>query len=364
MSNRYRLFRRDGVYYIHDAKTGKQQSLRTREKKEALRVLNAHGEAQVQPSINLLIARAYLHANDPAYVTRSWSDVINEIISLKKGETQYRWKTVAKDPALAAIKPCIVTNTTAQLFLNALKEGTVSTNVYLRRIHNFALDMSWLLNPVIARRAWPKVVYGDKRAIELPEHAAILAAELNPERKAFYELCWYMGASQGDIAKLHAEDITWDTQVINFERCKLRWRGVTPPQLRFGPELAAILKTLPTEGPLFPYLSSVRSGDRATEFKQRCDGLGIEGVSLHSYRYGWAERARKCGYPERYAQTALGHNSKAVARAYAKKAKVEIPALEDYEKQDAEARAKLISMPPLNPSQHNHPAEGAGRAVA
>ena len=48
-------------------------------------------------------------------------------------------------------------------------------------------------------------------------------------------------------------------------------------------------------GPLFPYLQTVRCGDRATEFKQRCDGLGIKGVSLHSYRYAWAERAKTCG---------------------------------------------------------------------
>jgi len=39
-----------------------------------------------------------------------------------------------------------------------------------------------------------------------------------------------------------------------------------------------------------------RVNDRATEFRQRCDGLKISGVSLHSYRYAWAERALKCGY--------------------------------------------------------------------
>jgi hypothetical protein len=35
------------------------------------------------------------------------------------------------------------------------------------------------------------------------------------------------------------------------------------------------------------------------------------------------------GYPERFAQEALGHNSKAVHRAYARKAKVELPSLGD-----------------------------------
>ena len=35
---------------------------------------------------------------------------------------------------------------------------------------------------------------------------------------------------------------------------------------------------------------------------------------------------------ERFAQEALGHNSKAVHRAYARRALVKIPSLEDYEK--------------------------------
>jgi len=68
---------------------------------------------------------------------------------------------------------------------------------------------------------------------------------------------------------------------------------------------------------------------------QTCWQLGIKGVTLHSYRYAWAERAKTAGYPERFAQEALGHNSKAVHRAYAKKAQMKIPSLEDYEKPTA-----------------------------
>ena len=79
------------------------------------------------------------------------------------------------------------------------------------------------------------------------------------------------------------------------------------------------------------YLAGVRSGDRATEFGQRCRQLGIKGVTLHSYRYAWAERAKTAGYPERFAMENLGHNSKAVHRAYARRALVKIPSLEDYE---------------------------------
>ena len=82
-------------------------------------------------------------------------------------------------------------------------------------------------------------------------------------------------------------------------------------------------------------LRNVRAGDRATEFKQCCVGLKIKGITLHSYRYAWAERAKTAGYPERFAQEVLGHNSKGVHRANARKAKVELPSLGEYEWQQA-----------------------------
>jgi hypothetical protein len=56
-----------------------------------------------------------------------------------------------------------------------------------------------------------------------------------------------------------------------------------------------------------------------------------------------AERAKTCGYPERFAQEALGHTSKAVHRAYAKRAQVLIPPLEDYERNMA--AAAIIPLP-------------------
>ena len=104
-----------------------------------------------------------------------------------------------------------------------------------------------------------------------------------------------------------------------------------PVIVHLGTHALNILKDLPSEGPLLPYLASVRAGDRATEFRQRCQQLKIKGVTLHSYRYAWAERAKVAGYPERFAQEALGHNSKAVHRAYAKKALMKIPSLQEYE---------------------------------
>jgi integrase len=130
---------------------------------------------------------------------------------------------------------------------------------------------------------------------------------------------------------LEAEQIDWKNRVIGYARKKTGSLAF----VHFGTDIESVLHLRPGSGFLFPYLQGVRAGDRATEFKQRCQGLEIHGVTLHSYRYAWAERARKAGYPERFAQEALGHNSKAVHRAYAKRAQVTLPSLEQYERNSA-----------------------------
>jgi len=328
MHQRYRLFlRRKSVYYAFDNVTKTFESLKTKDKAQATRLLVALNEAGKQPAMNLSLARVYLRHSDPMVSERTWQHVLDEIIKLKSGPTQVRWKSASRDKAFDLIRNRVLIDTQAEHLLDVLKKGTVSTNAFLRKTHNFALDMNWLPASVIPKRQWPAVRYKEKRAITLQEHRKILAAEVNSERKVFYQLCWQLGASQGDIASLKGEDVDWINSTVSFFRKKT---GV-PVLVHLGPESLSVLKDLPSEGPLFPYLCRVRSGDRATEFGQRCKQLGITGVSLHSYRYAWAERAKTAGYPERFAQEALGHNSKAVHRAYAKRALMKIPSLEDYE---------------------------------
>ena len=129
------------------------------------------------------------------------------------------------------------------------------------------------------------------------------------------------------MASLTGESVDWQNRVISYRRLKSK----SVCHLHFGDDVAAILDRLPREGPLFPRLAPMHEKHRAKEFHRRIRGLGIKGISLHSYRYAWAERAKTCGYPERFAQEALGHNSKAVHRAYAKNAAVLLPSLEEYE---------------------------------
>lgn len=340
------------MFYLKDKITGAQTTLKTDDKAEAQRLLQAKNDAEIQPALNLQLARVYLNGADPKLGTRTWQDVMEHITAQKTDETRRRWDTAVKDANFDFIRTLCVAETRPEHFHAVLKDGKVSTNVYLRRIHNHALGMEWLLKSVIPRLQWPKPVFKAKRAITSAEHAAIIARETNPERRDFYELLWHTGASQTDAACLNAEDIDWSSQTICYSRRKLKSRAGTnikPPLIRFGDAVAAVLKGRPQSGPLFPYLRTVRAGDRATEFKQRCVGLAINGVSLHSYRYAWAERALKCGYPERFAQQALGHNSKAVHHAYAKRAEVTVPSLDDWETEWKKSpggtkKAKVVSV--------------------
>lgn len=348
MKQRFILYRRKvgGMFYVEDTQTKKQESLGTKDRAEAKSLLNARNEAARQPQLNLQIAKAYLAGTDSGVATRTWQNALDAIIESKSGSTKDRWQRAAKEKALESIRGRVIIETQAEELLVCLKAGTVSTNVHLRKLHNFCLAMNWLPWPIIPKRLWPEIRFQPKRAITLDEHQLIIEREKNPERLSFYELCWHLGGSQTDIANLKGEDIDWRNQTIAYSRRKTGSLAM----IHFGPDIEAVLRQLPATGFLFPYLQSVRAGDRATEFKQRCDGLGIKGVSLHSYRYAWAERAKQCGYPERFAQEALGHNSKAVHRAYARRAQVKLPSLESYERQAAEGQ--IIQLPSLSSEKH------------
>ena len=334
MKTRYSLIRRNsrgGKFYCKDTTTGKRTSLNTTSEDEARQIIEARNNAERQPVLNLQIAKAYLAGTDNGITTRTWQHAIESLLNTKQGANKERWLRVVKRfKGFALLLPQVHNRNQRRVHFESPASGdSFATNVYLRRLHNFCVDMNWLPWPLVPKRQWPEVRFKDKRGITLAEHQAIVAREQNPERKAFYKLAWHLGASQSDLANLNAEDVDWENHVISYARRKTGSVAI----MRFDEDMAQILKDLPGNGSLFPYLRSVRAGDRATEFKQRCTGLGINGVSLHSYRYAWAERAKTAGYPERFAQVNLGHNSRAMTRAYSRKAPVEMPSLGEYERQ-------------------------------
>src|SRR5580704_1684086 len=98
MKNRFVLFRREEIYYCEDRQDGLQKSLRTKNEGEARKLVRAKNEALNQPQMNLALAKAYLAASDPQYLTRSWADVFERFCARSHPATKMRHERVVRTP--------------------------------------------------------------------------------------------------------------------------------------------------------------------------------------------------------------------------------------------------------------------------
>ena len=159
MKQKFRLYRRgsNGRYYAQDNITGQQQSLGTSDRAEALRLLCAKNEAEFQPAFNAHLARTYLSAGDPQIVRRTWRFVMEALQKSKANwsqSTQERYESSLSEKALDPIRDVPLIETRPEHFLTVMQDGTVSTNIFLRRLHGFALGMKWLPWPILTSRQW------------------------------------------------------------------------------------------------------------------------------------------------------------------------------------------------------------------
>jgi hypothetical protein len=282
MKKRYRLMRRGerNGYYGFDTQTKLRASLGTSNAEEAQRLVDTRNEAVRHVGMKLQIAQVYLQRSDPTLATRVWQNVMDAMAPLKTGPTQARWTSAMRDKAFDLSRTRKLMGTTSAHFLQVLDAGTISTNMFLRRLHNFAVGMHWLPWPVLPKRQWPAVQHKERRAITAEERRKIIERERNPEIRVYYQLLWHLGGSQTDIAELTAEDVNWNDHTISCRRNKTD----VPVIITFGAEAASLLQSLPKSGPLFPHVARIKENHRAKMFIKRLKTVGIAGISLHSYR--------------------------------------------------------------------------------
>jgi len=340
MQERFRMFcRAGGNFYTRDKITGRSESLGTADRTVAKQLLAARNQASAQPQLNRTMAKAYLSAKSPDLLTRTWADVMEHYSITGVESTRKRKVTAFRSRPFTHLRGLSLMDTEAAHLLAVLEHERAgnSAHHYLRRLHNYALHLGWLLMPVMADAAWPEVRKRKFTAITEDEHRRIVDRERNVERKLYYEMLWETGGAQTDIASLHADQVDLQNETIRFCRRKLAGKESGGESLlRIGPSLKKLLLQRPTEGYLFPNVHAWNSNTRSSEFCRRCRMLGIEGRSLHSYRYAWAQRARAAGVPEREAMNHLGHESRAIHAAYAGGAQVAVLPLEFYEAQKEE----------------------------
>src|SRR6266496_551149 len=120
---KYRLYRRrNGVFYWQENDSKKQGSLRTSDRREADRLLNAMNESHREPTLNLNLARAYLAAHDPKMAQRTWQAVMDEMATHGIPSTQARCARGFRSKAYDAIRSKPLVQTTGEDLL-AIKPG-------------------------------------------------------------------------------------------------------------------------------------------------------------------------------------------------------------------------------------------------
>jgi len=327
MKDRYRLVRRGNQFYAVDRHNLSRQSLNTDDERSARRILAAKNESAQQTNLNLALGRTYLSAHDPVIIKRTWQDVMTVFCERGKEQSIARRQRAVKGAAFVFLKNKRLVETTADDFRRVLAMGGSAVNLFLRCLHNLALGLGWIPAAIIPSKLWPEPETKQRRGITVEEHNRILQSEQNLERHHYYQFLWEIGAAQSDAAMMSTDNIDWQNRVLTYQRQKTgEWSCI-----QIGARLEELLKCLPQKGRLFPRISQLTAAHRSSEFCRRCRVAKITGVSLHSYRYAWAQRARACGYPLRWAQNSLGHNSKAVHLAYARGVVPICPSLEVYE---------------------------------
>src|SRR6266699_2659628 len=120
---KYRLYRRrNGVFYWQENDSSKQGTLRTNDRREAERLLNAMNESHREPTLNLNLARAYLAAHDPKMAQRTWQAVMDEMATHGIPTTQARCARGFRSKAYDAIRSKPLVQTTGEDLL-AIKPG-------------------------------------------------------------------------------------------------------------------------------------------------------------------------------------------------------------------------------------------------
>src|SRR5437899_1848817 len=79
MKERFYLYRRRAVFYLQDSRTGKQQSLETKDRKAALRVLEIRRQTAADPGYAQFILKSCLATRDPLLTQRTWEKVMAQM---------------------------------------------------------------------------------------------------------------------------------------------------------------------------------------------------------------------------------------------------------------------------------------------
>ncbi len=363
----YRLKKhgQSGIWYAVDKKTRKATSLKckgTRQQAEEIANIQFGNTDDNNAVHHMKSAEAHLAKCNPEWTVNTWDMIAQRMIhgprmrhgGAKKKTTLRTHVTCWNNKRWDGIRDKRAIDTMPSDFGMAVKDAGIAHVEFGKQLHSYAMGHRLIPYAIMGKEMWPKHRRSPKsRPVEWGEHNQLVeymsvldrrsysnfathhpdttARQWRDEWVAFLWLLWWTGASQGDAANLNAENIIWSEGVLEFKRCK--W--VNPDELApcrvaitKGGQLEALLKSLPKKGELFPLLKRIGTSNRSRPFMCAAKALGLEKISLHGYRFGWAIRAKEGGMDVQDRMASLGHNTMLMADHYSKNAKIKPASIE------------------------------------
>lgn len=141
-------------------------------------------------------------------------------------------------------------------------------------------------------------------------------AELSPNMRSIFAICYYTGCRVSEARQLTADDLVGN--VLILRKCTTKTKKTRSVPVH--PKLKAILAKaeLPQAGYLFPGRNGGYITRQACDLALRkaCDQLGLRGFSTHSNRRTWATRLDQAGVRLKTIQELGGWSSMAALQRY------------------------------------------------
>ncbi|EKU97599.1 site-specific recombinase XerD [Leptolyngbya sp. PCC 7375] len=163
----------------------------------------------------------------------------------------------------------------------------------------------------------PKCERNGKSELWTAEQFRQVAAELNPNMRALFSICYYTGCRISEARQLRAESLVGDTIVFKKITTKTKRTRSVPMHSTLKTILSE--SNLPTTGYLFPGREKDKPISRQAcdkSLRRACDYLGLEGFSSHSNRRTWATRLDRAGVRMKAIKELGGWSSMAALQRY------------------------------------------------
>lgn len=154
-------------------------------------------------------------------------------------------------------------------------------------------------------------------AVLSPHQLTELWAEMDEPYRLVTQIAYFTAARVGEVVSLERRDIRGDRIVYRASMTKTK----TTKEASIPEQLRTILDAadLPSSGYLFP--SSSSSGHVTTRavdkhLRRSAELIGVDGVSLHSFRRSQATHLHLAGVPLRAIQRITGHATLAALERY------------------------------------------------